>query len=159
MMQKEESNFKNSPQFKFDYAMLSEKLGNTILSEQLLKEAIKLKPDYALAYNALGYSYADRNVKLDDAKKYIEIALSIQPRNHYILDSMGWVYFRLGNLNLAHQFVMKAFNLQQDPEIAAHLGEILWKQGKVEEAKKILGNALDKYPNNTVISETQNRLK
>jgi len=159
IMKKEESNFKNSPQFKFDYAMLSEKLGNTILSEQLLKEAIKLKPDYALAYNALGYSYADRNVKLDDAKKYIEIALSIQPRNHYILDSMGWVYFRLGNLNLAHQFVMKAFNLQQDPEIAAHLGEILWKQGRVEEAKEILSNALNKYPNNTVISETQNRLK
>jgi tetratricopeptide (TPR) repeat protein len=159
MMKKEESNFKNSPQFKFDYAMLSEKLGNTILSEQLLKEAIKLKPDYALAYNALGYSYADRNVKLDDAKKYIEIALSIQPRNHYILDSMGWVYYRLGNLDLAHQFVMKAFNLQQDPEIAAHLGEILWKQGRVEEAKKILSNALNKYPNNTVISETQNRLK
>ena len=158
-MKKEESNFKNSPQFKFDYAMLSEKLGNTILSEQLLKEAIKLKPDYALAYNALGYSYADRNVKLDDAKKYIEIALSIQPRNHYILDSMGWVYYRLGNLNLAHQFVMKAFNLQQDPEIAAHLGEILWKQGRVEEAKEILSNALNKYPNNTVISETQNRLK
>jgi len=159
IMKKEESNFKNSPQFKFDYAMLSEKLGNTILSEQLLKEAIKLKPDYALAYNALGYSYADRNVKLDDAKKYIEIALSIQPRNHYILDSMGWVYYRLGNLNLAHQFVMKAFNLQQDPEIAAHLGEILWKQGRVEEAKEILSNALNKYPNNTVISETQNRLK
>jgi len=159
IMKKEENNFKNSPQFKFDYAMLSEKLGNTILSEQLLKEAIKLKPDYALAYNALGYSYADRNVKLDEAKKYIEIALSIQPRNHYILDSMGWIYFRLGDLNLAHQFVVKAFSVKQDPEIAAHLGEILWKQGKVEEAKKILSNALEKHPNNTVISETQNRLK
>ena len=159
LMKKEESNFENSPQFKFDYAMLSEKLGNTILSEQLLKEAIKLKPDYALAYNALGYSYADRAVKLVEAKKYIEIALSIQPRNHYILDSMGWVYYRLGDLNLAHQFIKKAYNIQQDPEIAAHLGEVLWKQGKVEEAKKILTNSLEKHPNNTIISETQNRLK
>jgi len=159
VMKKEESNFKNSPQFKFDYAMLSEKLGNTILSEQLLKEAIKLKPDYALAYNALGYSYANRSVKLKEAKKYIEIALSIQPRNHYILDSMGWVYFRLGDLNLAHQFIKKAFNIQQDPEIAAHLGEVLWKQGKVKEAKKILTDSLEKYPDNTIISETQNRLK
>ena len=159
LMKKEEGSFKNSPQFKFDYAMLSEKLGNTILSEQLLKEAIKLKPDYALAYNALGYSFADRGVKLNEAKKYIEIALSIQPRNHYILDSMGWVYFRLGNLKLAYQFVLKAFNLQQDPEIAAHLGEILWKQGKIEEAKKILSNSLEKYPNNNIISETQDRLK
>jgi len=159
LMKKEEGKFKNSPQFKFDYAMLSEKLGNTILSEQLLKEAIKLKPDFALAYNALGYSYADRGFKLDEAKKYIEIALSIQPRNHYILDSMGWVYFRLGDLNLALQFIKKAFALQEDPEIAAHLGEILWKQGMIEEAKKILSNSLKKYPNNTVISETQNRLK
>ncbi len=158
LMKKEEVSFQNSPQFKFDYAMLSDRLGNTILSEQLLKEAIKLKPDYALAYNALGYSYADRSYKLDDAKKYIEIALSIQPRNHYILDSMGWVYFRLGDLNLALQFVKKAFALQEDPEIAAHLGEILWKQGKIQEAKKILSNSLEKYPDNAVISETQNRL-
>ena len=159
LMKKEEEKFKNSPQFKFDYAMLSEKLGNSILSEQLLKEAIKLKPDFALAYNALGYSYADRGIKLDEAKKNIEIALSMQPRNHYILDSMGWVYFRLGDLNLALQFIRKAFALQEDPEIAAHLGEILWKQGMIEEAKKILSNSLKKYPNNTVIFETQNRLK
>ena len=159
LMKKEENNFQNSPNFKFDYAMLSDRLGNTILSEQLLKEAIKLKPDYALAYNALGYSYADRNYKLDEAKKYIEIALSIQPRNHYILDSMGWVYFRLGDLNLALQFVKKAFAIQEDPEIAAHLGEILWKQGKKEEAKKILSNSLKKYPDNAIVSETQNRLK
>ena len=158
-MKKEENNFQNSPNFKFDYAMLSDRLGNTILSEQLLKEAIKLKPDYALAYNALGYSYADRNYKLDEAKKYIEIALSIQPRNHYILDSMGWVYFRLGDLNLALQFVKKAFAIQEDPEIAAHLGEILWKQGKKEEAKKIFSNSLKKYPDSVIVSETQNRLK
>ena len=72
---------------------------------------------------------------------------------------MGWVYFRLGNLDLAFQFVKKAYDVQEDPEIAAHLGEILWKQGKKEEAKKILKNSLEKYPNNTVISETQNRLK
>ena len=72
---------------------------------------------------------------------------------------MGWVYFRLGDLNLAHQFIKKAFNIQQDPEIAAHLGEVLWKQGKVKEAKKILTDSLEKYPDNTIISETQNRLK
>jgi len=159
LMKKEEANFTNSPKFKFDYAMLADKLGNTILSEQLLKEAIKLKPDYALAYNALGYSYADRNVKLDEAKKYIEIALSIQPRNHYILDSMGWVYFKLGKLNLAHQFIKKAFAIQEDPEIAAHLAEVLWKKEKVEEAMNILSNSLGKYPDNTVLIETQNRLK
>ena len=72
---------------------------------------------------------------------------------------MGWVYFRLGDLNLALQFVKKAFAIQEDPEIAAHLGEILWKQGKKEEAKKILINSLKKYPDNAIVSETQNRLK
>ncbi|MBL6685453.1 MAG: tetratricopeptide repeat protein [Methylophilaceae bacterium] len=159
LMAKEEENFKNVPEFKFDYALLSEKMGNTLLMEQLLKEAIKLKPDYALAYNALGYSYADRNIKLQEAKKYIEIALSIQPNNHYILDSMGWVYFRLGDLDIAYQFVKKAYDIKADPEIAAHLGEILWKQGKQIEAKRIWNESLTINPSNTVLVETSQRLQ
>ena len=159
LMAKEEENFKNVPEFKFDYALLAEKMGNTLLMEQLLKEAIKLKPDYALAYNALGYSYADRNIKLQEAKKYIEIALSIQPNNHYILDSMGWVYFRLGDLDIAYQFVKKAYDIKADPEIAAHLGEILWKQGKQVEAKRIWNESLTINPSNTVLVETSQRLQ
>lgn len=159
LMSKEEENFKNVPEFKFDYALLAEKMGNTLLMEQLLKEAIKLKPDYALAYNALGYSYADRNIKLQEAKKYIEIALSIQPNNHYILDSMGWVYFRLGDLDIAYQFVKKAYDIKADPEIAAHLGEILWKQGKQIEAKRIWNESLTINPSNTVLVETSQRLQ
>ena len=159
LMANEEENFKNVPEFKFDYALLAEKMGNTLLMEQLLKEAIKLKPDYALAYNALGYSYADRNIKLQEAKKYIEIALSIQPNNHYILDSMGWVYFRLGDLDIAYQFVKKAYDIKADPEIAAHLGEILWKQGKQIEAKRIWNESLTINPSNTVLVETSQRLQ
>ena len=159
LMAKEEENFKIVPEFKFDYALLAEKMGNTLLMEQLLKEAIKLKPDYALAYNALGYSYADRNIKLQEAKKYIEIALSIQPNNHYILDSMGWVYFRLGDLDIAYQFVKKAYDIKADPEIAAHLGEILWKQGKQIEAKRIWNESLTINPSNTVLVETSQRLQ
>ena len=159
LMAKEEENFKNVPEFKFDYALLAEKMGNTLLMEQLLKEAIKLKPDYALAYNALGYAYADRNIKLQEAKKYIEIALSIQPNNHYILDSMGWVYFRLGDLDIAYQFVKKAYDIKADPEIAAHLGEILWKQGKQIEAKRIWNESLTINPSNTVLVETSQRLQ
>jgi predicted Zn-dependent protease len=159
LIKDEEKNFQNSPEFKFEYAMLAEKLGNAVLSEQLLKEAIKLKPDYALAYNALGYSYADRNVNLAEAKKNIEIALSIEPKNHYILDSMGWVYYKLGDLNLAHEFIKKAFAVQEDPEIAAHLGEVLWKQGKKEDAQKIWLDSLKKYPGNSIVSETLKRLK
>jgi tetratricopeptide (TPR) repeat protein len=159
LMSKQEENFKKSPEFKFDYALLAEKMGNTLLMEQLLKEAIKLKPDYALAYNALGYSYADRNIKLQEAKKNIEIALSILPNNHYILDSMGWVHYRLGNLDIAYQFVKKAFDIQEDPEIAAHLGEILWRQGKKSEAKKIWNDSLKVHPSNNILVETARKLQ
>ena len=159
LMKLQEEEFKDSPEFKFDYAMLSEKMGNTLLMEQLLLEAIKLKPDYSTAYNALGYSYADRGIKLQVAKRYIEIALSYEPNNHYILDSMGWIHFKLGNLDIASQYIKKAYEINKDPEIAAHLGEILWLQGKEEEARKIWENSLNLYPSNTVLLETTNRFK
>lgn len=159
LMKGADSNFNNSAEFKFDYAMLAEKMGNLLLMEQLLKEAIKLKPDYAYAYNALGYSYADRNIKLADAKKYIEIALSISPNNHYIMDSMGWLHFRMGNIEIALQFIEKAYKIQKDPEIAAHLGEILWKMGKLKQAEKVWEESIKTYPSNTVLLETFERLR
>jgi len=159
LMKKEDANFNNFPEFKFDYAMLAEKMGNLLLMEQLLKEAIKLKPDYAFAYNALGYSYADRNINLADAKKYIEIALSISPNNHYIMDSMGWLHYRLGNIEIALQFIEKAYKIQEDPEIAAHLGEVLWKLGKLKQAEEIWEASIMKFPSNTVLLETFERLR
>ena len=159
LMKGEDSNFDNSAEFKFDYAMLAEKMGNLLLMEQLLKEAIKIKPDYAYAYNALGYSYADRNIKLVDAKKYIEIALSISPNNHYIMDSMGWLHFRMGNIEIALQFIEKAYKIQKDPEIAAHLGEILWKMGKLKQAEIVWEESIKTYPSNTVLLETFERLR
>ena len=158
LMQNEASNFSQSPDFKFDYALLADKLNKYDLMEKLLKEAIKIKPDYAVAYNALGYSFADRNIHLEDAKKYIEVALSISPNNHYILDSMGWLYFRLGKLDSAFSFIQKAYDTQQDPEIAAHLGEILWVQGKKKEAHDILESSLQSFPDNEVLKETFKRL-
>ena len=159
LMKGGEEEFKDSPEFKFDYAMLSEKMGNTLLMEQFLFEAIKLKPDYATAYNALGYSYADRGIKLAEAKRYIEIALSYEPNNHYIMDSMGWIHFKLGNLDIASQYIKKAYAISKDPEIAAHLGEILWTQGKEKEAKEVWKNSLNRHPSNTVLIETTKRFK
>ena len=159
LMKGADSNFNNSAEFKYDYAMLAEKMGNLLLMEQLLKEAIKIKPDYAYAYNALGYSYADRNIKLADAKKYIEIALSISPNNHYIMDSMGWLHFRMGNIEIALQFIEKAYKIQKDPEIAAHLGEVLWKMGKLKQAEKVWEESIKTYPSNTVLLETFERLR
>ena len=159
LMKLEEEEFKYSHEFKFDYAMLSEKMGNTLLMEQLLLEAIKLKPDYSTAYNALGYSYADRGIKLQEAKRYIEIALSYEPNNHYILDSMGWIHFKLGNIEIASRFIEKAYLINKDPEIAAHLGEILWVQGKKKEAREIWKSSLNRHPSNTILLETTNRFR
>ena len=159
LMKLEEEKFKDSPEFKFDYAILSEKMGNTLLMEQLLLEAIKLKPDYSTAYNALGYSYADRGIKLEEAKRYIEIALAYEPNNHYILDSMGWIHFKMGNLEIAMKYIRKAYTINNDPEIAAHLGEILWVQGKKEEAREIWESSLNRHPSNTVLLETSNRFR
>ena len=158
LMLSEEEKYTDSADFYFDFGLLYEKNKDFDAMEASLKKAISLKPDYAIAYNALGYSYADRNVKLDDAKKYIEIALSIEPQNHYILDSMGWVHFRLGNYDIAYEFITKAYSIQEDPEIAAHLGEVLWKQGKENEAMSVWQGSLEKFPENSVLIETKNRL-
>ena len=158
LMLSEEEKYADSAEFYFDFGLLYEKNKDFDAMEVNLKKAISLKPDYAIAYNALGYSYADRNVKLDDAKKYIEIALSIEPQNHYILDSMGWVHFRLGNYDIAYEFITKAYAIQEDPEIAAHLGEVLWKQGKENEAMSVWQGSLEKFPENSVLIETKNRL-
>jgi tetratricopeptide (TPR) repeat protein len=158
LMLSEEEKYNDSAEFYFDFGLLYEKNKDFESMEKHLKKAISLKPDYAIAYNALGYSYADRNIKLDDAKKYIEIALSIDPQNHYILDSMGWVYFRLGNYDIAYEFITKAYTIQEDPEIAAHLGEVLWKQGKQNEAISIWQSSLEKFPENLILIETKNRL-
>ena len=158
LMLSEEEKYADSAEFYFDFGLLYEKNKDFDSMEANLKKAISLKPDYAIAYNALGYSYADRNVKLDDAKKYIEIALSIEPQNHYILDSMGWVHFRLGNYDIAYEFITKAYAIQEDPEIAAHLGEVLWKQGKENEAMSVWQGSLEKFPENSVLIETKNRL-
>ncbi len=158
LMLSEEEKYTDSADFYFDFGLLYEKNKDFDAMEANLKKAISLKPDYAIAYNALGYSYADRNVKLDDAKKYIEIALSIEPQNHYILDSMGWVHFRLGNYDIAYEFITKAYAIQEDPEIAAHLGEVLWKQGKENEAMSVWQGSLEKFPENSILIETKNRL-
>ena len=158
LLQNEAPNFAQSPEFKFDYALLADKLSKYDLMEKLLREAIKIRPDYAVAYNALGYSFADRNINLEDAKKYIELALSISPNNHYILDSMGWLYFRLGKLESALSFIQKAYDVQPDPEIAAHLGEILWAHGKKKEANDVLELSLQSFPDNEVLKEAFKRL-
>ncbi len=154
LLDKAAKNWPDSTELIYDYAMAAERVGKLDVMETELRKVIKMKPDFAAAYNALGYSFADRNIKLNEAKTLVETALKLQPGDHYMLDSLGWVHYRLGNLSLAAENLRKAYEIQADPEIAAHLGEVLWKQGLQEEAKKIWAGALKAFPENDVLVAT-----
>ena len=154
LLEKAAKNWPASNELSYDYALAAERIGKLDVMETELRKVIKLKPDFAAAYNALGYSFAERNIKLDEAKTLVETALKLSPNDHYMLDSLGWVHYRLGNLALAAENLRKAYEMQADPEIAAHLGEVLWKQGLQAEAKKIWASALKAFPENDVLMAT-----
>lgn len=139
---------------QYDYALAAERVQEYTIMETQLHAVIQARPNFAPAYNALGYSFADRNIHLDRALSLIQKALTIAPNDHYMLDSLGWVYYRLGQLDTAVLHLQKAFDIQHDPEIAAHLGEVLWQQGKEEEAKKIWQESLKQFPDNEILIST-----
>jgi len=149
----------DQPDLLYDYAMLAEKLERVDLLESSLRKVIKLRPDHAHAYNALGYSLADRNERLDEAKELIETALKLAPDDSFIIDSMGWVLYRQGKTEEALKQLQRAYAGRQDPEIAAHLGEVLWVLGRRSEAQKVWDEALSKTPSNDVLVKTVQRLK
>jgi len=153
------SNMPNTSELIYEYAMSAERVQQYTVLETQLRLLIKIKPTFAQAYNALGYSFADRNVKLEEANRLIAKALELSPGDHYIMDSMGWVQYRLGNLDKAYEYLNKAYNLQNDSEIAAHLGEVLWKQGKHDEASIIWDEGLKANPQNETILKTIKKLK
>jgi len=149
----------DNPDLLYDYAMLAEKIDRVDLLETSLKKLIKLRPDNAHAYNALGYSLADRNLRLEEAHELIGKALKLAPDDAFIIDSMGWVYYRLGKPQEALKFLRRAFAGRPDPEIAAHLGEVLWMTGERLEAEKLLQDTLKKHPGNEILNSTLRRLK
>jgi tetratricopeptide (TPR) repeat protein len=149
----------NDPDLLYDYAMLAEKLDRMDVLESSLRKVILVQPDHAHAYNALGYSLADRNQRLDEAKQLIEQALKLSPEDYYIIDSMGWVLYRQGKPDEALKYLNRAYAGRHDPEIAAHLGEVLWVLGRKAEAQKVWTEALAKAPSNDVLVKTVQRLK
>jgi tetratricopeptide (TPR) repeat protein len=126
--------------------------------EQDLRKILATQPDHVDALNALGYTLADKTDRLEEAKVYIERALSMKPDNPAILDSMGWVEFRLGNLQAALRFLQQAAELSDDPEIASHLGEVLWHMGETERAKAVWKDANEQDPDNRHIPAVKKRL-
>ncbi len=139
----------------YDHALLADKLGDLSQSEKDLRLVIQLKPDYAPAYNALGYGYADHGVHLEEAESLIDKALSLAPNDPAILDSKGWVEYRLGHLQEAQKNIQQSFAIQQDPEVAAHLGEVLWKEGLHDEAIQAWDSGIKLDQKNELLLKTR----
>lgn len=140
-----------NPELLYDHAMAAEKVDRIDVLEQNLRALIRIKPDHAHAYNALGYTLADRNQRLDEAQQLIEHALKLSPDDPFILDSMGWVKYRQGKAKEGLEYLKRAYAIRPDPEIAAHLGEVFWMSGERAEAKKVWESALKEHPENKVL--------
>jgi tetratricopeptide (TPR) repeat protein len=151
--------FPDDADLLYEQAMLAEHLNKYEEMEKLLRRAIELKPDNANSYNALGYSLADRGVRLEEARTLIRKALALRPGDPFINDSLGWLEFRSGRVNEALALLRQAYQARPDAEIAAHLGEVMWTQGQRDEAIKIWRKAQTRDANNESLLETLKRLQ
>jgi Flp pilus assembly protein TadD len=147
----------DNPDLLYDQALTAEKLDRFDVLESNLKRLIQVRPDHAHAYNALGYSFADRNIRLAEAKRLIEKALELAPNDYYIIDSMGWVLYRMGDLKGAAEQLRRAWEGRSDGEIGAHLGEVLWQLGERDEARRIWQEAQKQSPENETLQKTLKR--
>ncbi len=143
----------------YDQAMMAEKLNELPAMERLLRRAIAAKPDFHHAYNALGYSLADRNQRLAEARQLVQKALELAPGDPFITDSLAWVEFRAGNRAEALRLLEQAYKARPDAEIAAHLGEVLWSLGQRERATAIWREGLLLNRDNETLQETLKRLQ
>ncbi len=148
----------DSADLLYDAAMVAEKLDRLDEVEARLKRVIELKPDNAQALNALGYTLVDRTPRAVEGLKLIEQAHALAPSDPFILDSMGWAHFRLGNLGESEKFLRRALAERPDPEIAAHLGEVLWAKGERANAQQVWQSQLKETPDNPVLLDTVHRL-
>jgi tetratricopeptide (TPR) repeat protein len=143
----------------YEQAMMAEKLERMDDMERLLRRVMELKPESPHAANALGYSLADRRQRLPEARALIAKALALAPGDPFITDSLGWVEFRMGNLPEALKHLRTAYSARPDPEIGAHLGEVLWAMGQQDEARKVWLEVQRREPTNEVLRETLARLQ
>lgn len=139
-------------------ALMAERVDRLDILIADLQMVLKSEPDNAHAMNALGYTLADRTTRFDEASKYIYRALELLPDDPAILDSMGWLQYRIGNYDDAVKYLTRAYDLNDDGEIAAHLGEVLWVKGEQQRAKKLWQQVLEKAPGDKKVLEAMQRL-
>jgi tetratricopeptide (TPR) repeat protein len=159
VLAKASQQFPDDVDLLYEQAMMDEKLDRLDTMERLLRKVIELKPDHHHAYNALGYSFAERKIRLPEARALIEKALELSPGEPFITDSLGWVEYRMGNSQEAIRLLRGAYQSRPDPEIAAHLGEVLWTVGQTEEARRVWREGRAKDSTNDVLKETLARLR
>lgn len=159
LLKMELPDYQRSTNVLYDFALTAEFVGQYAEMEKVLRQVMVLDPTFHHAWNALGYSLADRGIRLEEAKGYIEKALELAPNDPYIIDSLGWVYYRLGNLDEAEKILRKAQALNDEAEIAVHLGEVLWMKGQREEALVFFSKARAKDPKDESLTKTLKRLK
>jgi tetratricopeptide (TPR) repeat protein len=147
----------DTPDLMYDLAMVAEKLDRVDEAESKLKELIALRPDDAQALNALGYTLVDRTSRTDEGLAFIERAHKLSPTDPFILDSLGWAFYRLGRFDDAERYLQQALDGRPDAEIAAHLGEVLWRKGEHAKALAVWKAQLDSNPDNAVLKETVKR--
>jgi tetratricopeptide (TPR) repeat protein len=159
MLTKAVAEYPDSFELRYDRAMAAERIDRLDVLEEDLRRVISMKPDYAHAYNALGYTLAEKTDRLPEAKALIEKAHELSPDDPFILDSLGWVNYRLGRVDDALRHLQSAYAVRPDPEIAAHLGEVLWKVGQRDEAEKIWRAALTENPNHETLTTVMQKYR
>ncbi len=142
----------------YEAALTAERIGKPEQLEAHLKHLLSLNPDHPQALNALGYSWADRNIRLDEAQVLIARALSLAPDDPYIMDSLGWVKYRRGEAAEAAKILERAYRLKADPEIAAHLGEVLWQLDRKDEARQLIADALKVTPDSDILRNAAKKI-
>jgi tetratricopeptide (TPR) repeat protein len=143
----------------YETGMAAERIDRIDAMETHLRRLMQLHPDYAHAYNALGYSLADRNLRLPEALDLITEALKLAPDDGFIIDSLGWVQFRMGELSQARDTLQRAYQLKPEADVAAHLGEVLWALGDKDSARKVWREGNRKEGDNETLKATLMRLK
>ncbi|MDD2702032.1 MAG: tetratricopeptide repeat protein [Sideroxydans sp.] len=145
--------FPEQPELLYQTALQADRLDKHDTFEKLIRKLIKIEPDNAHAYNALGYGWLERNIRIPEAMELVEKAYKLAPDDAAIIDSMGWGYYRMGQLDKSVEFLRRSYATNPDPEIAAHLGEVLWVKGEREAAQKVWRASEQAHPDNTLLRE------
>ena len=149
----------DTSEIMYDLGMMYEREGKFDDFEKLMLRVIQISPNNANAYNSLGYTYADQNIRLDEAQDLLEHALELEPDNPFILDSVGWYLYRTGDNKVALDYLQRSYALLPSADVAAHLGEVLWKLKRFDEAKKIWRAGLAKDAKNDALLKTIKRFE